>query len=181
MARILLAFLVLSSLAVADDRFWRDEHGQLVPNTQERSAVKGFGGWIVVTSDTDWHREWETSPDTVPHFTEAHTVGRGQHLFILTFFSNPKLTENREANVTCDINVVRPNGTSSVHQVGAPCFLGELKGPATNVYLSATVLDFVAEPKDPGGKWVVSVTLRDNIREVSLPLKTFFVLVDDKT
>ena len=30
------------------------------------------------------------------------------------------------------------------------------------------------------GKWSVRVTLKDNIRHVSLPLKTFFTLVEEK-
>lgn len=107
MTRHVLFLLLLGSLALADDRFWRDEHGNLAPNTEARSAVKGFGGWVVVTSDADWQRKWETSPDAVPRFTGANTVSRGKHLFILTFFANPELTENRDADVTCDIDVVR--------------------------------------------------------------------------
>ncbi len=99
---------------------------------------------------------------------------------MLTFFANPKLTEKGVADVTCDIDVVKPDGTSSVHQVDAVCFRGDLGGPATNVYLSAPILNFVGEPNDPAGKWLVHITLKDNIRRVSLPLKTSFTLIDEK-
>jgi hypothetical protein len=176
----LFFFLVFGIVVLAEDRFWRDEHGNFTPNTEARSAVAGFGGWLLATSDSDWRSKWETSPNTVPRFTEAKTVGRGEQVYILTFFANPKLTEKDVADVTCDIDVVRPDGTASVHQVDAVCFRGQLKGPATNVYLSAPILDFVGETNDPAGEWLVRVTLKDDIRNVSLQLKTSFTLIDKK-
>ena len=178
--RLVFLFFMIAVMALAEDRFWRDEHGNFVSRTEARNAVGRFGGWLVVTSDSDWQAKWETSPDTVPRFTEAKTVARGKTIFILTFFGNPKLTESGEADVTCDIDVVKPNGTSSVHQVDVVCFRGALRGPTTNVYLSAPILNFVGESNDPIGKWSVRVTLKDNIRHVSLPLKTSFTLVDEK-
>jgi hypothetical protein len=180
MRRCIALLLFFGSFAVADDRFWRDEHGNFAPNTEARSAIEGFGGWLVVTSDGDWKQKWETSPDTVPRFSDANAVKQGKHVFILTFFANAKLTATGEADVTCDIDVIRPDGRSSVHQVGAVCFRGQLKGAVTNVYLSAPILDFVGEPSDPVGKWLVRITLKDNVRHVSLPLKTSFTLVDGK-
>ena len=177
---LVFLFFIIAVVALAEDRFWRDEQGNFVPNTEARNAVAGFGGWLVVTSDSDWQAKWETSPNTVPRFTEAKTVARGKTIVILTFFANPKLTESGDADVTCDIDVVRPDGTSSVHQVDAVCFRGALRGPTTNVYLSAPILNFVGESNDPAGKWSVRVTLKDNIRHVSLPLKTSFTLVEEK-
>ncbi len=128
MQRHIALLLLLTTVAFADDRFWRDENAHFAPNTEARNAVDGFGGWLLVTSDADWKQKWETSPNTVPHFVEAHTVARGKHVFILTFFANAKLTETGEADVTCDIDVVRPDGSSSVHQIDAVCFRGQLKG-----------------------------------------------------
>src|SRR5262249_24501284 len=124
--QLVFLFFIIALAATAEDRFWRDEHGNFVPNTEARNAVAEFGGWLVVTSDSDWQTKWETSPDTVPRFTEPKTVVRGQPIFILTFFANPKLRESGEADVTCDIDVVKPDGTSSVHQVEAVCFRGAL-------------------------------------------------------
>jgi hypothetical protein len=180
-SRLVFLFLMIGVAALAEDRFWRDEHGDFGPNTEARSAVAGFGGWLVVTSDSDWQMKWETSPSTVPRFTEAKTVARGTPIFILTFFANPQLTESKAADVTCDIDVVKPDGTSSIHQVDAVCFRSELKAAATNVYLSVPILNFVGDPNDPAGKWLVRVSLKDNIRYVSLPLRTSFILIDEKT
>jgi hypothetical protein len=179
-SHLVFLFFIIAVVAIAEDRFWRDEHGNFVPGTEARNAVAGFGGWLVGTSDSDWQAKWETSPNTVPRFTEAKTVARGKAIFILTFFANPKLTDSGVADVTCDIDVLRPDGTSSVHQVDAVCFRGALRGPPTNVYLSAPILNFVGESNDLAGKWSVRVTLKDNVRHVSLPLKTSFTLVDEK-
>ena len=181
MKHCILFLLLVVSVALADDRFWRDQHGNFAPNTEARSAIDGFGGWLVVTSDANWKQKWETSPNTVPRFTEAHTVARGKHMTVLTFFANAKLSDAGEADVTCDIDVIRPDGSSSVHQLGAVCFRGPLQGTVKNVYLSAPVLDFVGESTDPVGKWLIRITLKDNVRHVSLPLRTSFTLVDEKT
>ena len=158
------------------DNFWRDEKGNPTANTESRSGVNGFGGWLLATTDTDWRAKWETSSNTVPHFTEATTVGKGTHVFVLIFFSNPKLSDTRAANVTCDIDVTRLDGSSSVHQPNAVCFQGELKGRPSNMYLSAPILDVILYPGDPAGEWLVRVTLKDNVRHVSLPLKKSFTL-----
>ena len=162
--------------AAVEEPFWKDEHGKLVPNTDFRAAVGGFGGWLVVTPDADWQTKWDTSPETVPRFTTAETVKRGGELFILIFFSNPKLTDKQMADITCDIDVTRADGSSSIHQLDLVCFRGELKGAPTNIYLSAPTIRFIGEPKDPAGKWLVRVILKDNVRHVSLPLKTSFTL-----
>jgi hypothetical protein len=180
MQRYSALLFFVASIVLADDRFWRDEHGNFATNTEARTAIDGFGAWLLVTSDADWKQKWEASPNTVPRFTEAHTAPRGKRLFILTFFANAKMTDNGEADVTCNIEVIRPDGSSSLHQLDAVCFRGQVKGEPTNVYLSQSILDFVGEPKDPAGKWLVRVTLKDNLRHVSLPLKTSFILADDK-
>ena len=173
---VALCLILWSPAGLAQEHLWKDEHGNPVPNTKFRNEINGFGGWLVVTPDSDWEAKWNTSPETVPQFTTAGTVKRGGQLFILVFFSNPKLTDKKTADVTCDIDVKRPDESTSVHQVDAICFRGELKGKPSNIYLSAPVIQFIGEPKDPTGKWLVRVALKDNVRKISLPLETSFTL-----
>ena len=78
-----LLFLSLGGVLLAEDRFWRDEKGNPVPNTESRSAVSDFDGWLVVTADRDWHAKWEARSNTVPHFYEVEGVLRGRHIFVL--------------------------------------------------------------------------------------------------
>jgi hypothetical protein len=168
--------LSLVSVTNADETFWKDDKGNPAPNTEFRGSKDGFGGWLVVTPDADWKQKWETSPEIVPRFNTSDTVQRGKQLFILIFFSGPKVDEQSNADVTCDIDVTRPDGTSSVHQKDLICYRGKIEGSPSNVRLSAPIIQFTGEPKDPAGKWLVQVTLKDNRRPVALPLKTSFKL-----
>ena len=171
-----IILICLNSVAFSQDAFWKDSNGKPVPNSESRSSVKDFGGWLLVTPDTDWRSKWETPSDTMPKFNVASAVERGKQIVVLTFFSNPKLTKNGNADVRCDIDVIRPNGSFSVHQSDVTCFQGPLKGNPHNLYLSAPIINFVGDPEDPAGRWVVKVTLKDKIRNVALPLKTSFIL-----
>ena len=158
------------------DGVWRDVQGNPVPNTSFRKSVNGFGGWLVVTPDQDWEEKWNTPSDTVPQFSEAKSVSIGKKIFVLIFFSNPALSKEGEASVMCNLDVERPNGTHSIQQSGVVCFEGVLKGPQTNLYLSAPVIGFVGESGDPPGIWIVRVTLKDQVKKTTIPLETTFTL-----
>jgi hypothetical protein len=173
---ILLITLATLAIPVFGQEGWKDQSGHLTQNTESRNSVNGFGGWLVVTSDADWKAKWLTPSDTVPHFTEAKNVARGKEIFVLTLFANPLLDSNGDANITCDLDVTRPDGTSSIHQVGAVCFQGKIKEAPTHLFLSAPVIGFRGDPDDPSGKWVVHVTLKDNVRGAIVPLQSSFVL-----
>jgi hypothetical protein len=169
-----LLFVLLTQIGSCEEG-WRDQARRTIEDTAARKSKDGFGGWVVVTSDADWQTKWHSSPETVPRFTEAKTLKRGQSVFVLIFFSNPLIVGGM-ANVTCDIDVTRPDGSVSIHQPDAACFAGLLQEDPRHVFLSAPIIRFVGEPHDPAGEWVVEVTLKDNARDVALPLKTSFNL-----
>ena len=136
--------------------------------------MNGFSGWLMPTSDMDWRKKWETPSATTPQFTEARTVTVGQRISVLTLFSNPQLRRGA-ADITCDLEIVRPNGIADRH-ADVVCYRGPIHEDARHVFLSSQVVEFVGEKDDPKGRWIVRVTLRDNLRRVSLPLTTSFVL-----
>jgi hypothetical protein len=180
-ARIRVALfvaLVLLVSAASAQVGWLDQKGHSAADTDSRKSREGFGGWIIATSDTDWKAKWETPSSTVPEFSQAKSVERGKQVFVLIFFANPQLNPANEANVTCDINVVRPDGSVSTNQSNLVCFKGALQGNPQMMYLSAPVIAFVGDPGDPAGKWLVHVTLKDNNRKVEVPLGTSFLLVN---
>jgi hypothetical protein len=100
---------------ISTENTWRDNEGNAVKNTESRGAVGGFAGWILVTPDADWGQKWNTPSNTVPSFSEARIVARGDTVFLLMFFSNPQLDNGGRANVTCDVDIVQPNGSISSH------------------------------------------------------------------
>ena len=158
---------------------WRNQQGGLASDTEARKAVGGFGGWMIITSDGDWKEKWETPSTNTPKFTEAKNVLRGNKIFVLTFFANPQISAKGEADITCDIDVTKPDGMSSTHQEGVVCFKGTLKEPRF-MYLSVPVIGFVGDPDDPAGEWQVRMTLKDNVRHVAVPLKSSFTLLDKR-
>jgi len=174
--RLSLLLLTLLALPAFSQQGWRDEHGQLAPDTDSRRSVNGFGGSLLVTPDADWQAKWQTPSDTVPQFAVAKVVPRGQQVFFLIFFANPLLKEGGAADITCDIDVLRPDGKATFHQLDMPCFKGVINEPVTHTFLSPTVIGWTGDAADPSGAWVLRVLLKDNVRRVRVPLRTSFEL-----
>jgi hypothetical protein len=171
---VLLLFL-MAVPAAGDDLFWKDSQGSHMPDTIFRKSVSGVGGWLLVTSDDDWEAKWNTSPDTVPRFNEAHNVVVGKSLHILTFIGNP-MQSSTGAHVTCDLSMQRPDGTYSIQKQNLECLTGSLSGTQSTIYLSRLVVGFVGEKSDPLGKWIVRVTIEDLVKHVVIPLEKTFVM-----
>jgi hypothetical protein len=106
-----LLVLAFAAPAFAEGLFWKDRQGNPVPDTAYRRSVNGVGGWLVVTPDENWEEKWNTREGTTPYFAEADTVAEGKRVYILTFIGNPGRSSNGDVNVTCDIEVQRPDGT----------------------------------------------------------------------
>lgn len=168
------ALLLVSGALFAQG--WRDQNGTLAPNTDSRKSEKGFGGWVLATTDSDWREKWQTPSFMIPHFAEAKTIARGTPVFMLMFFVNPQLDGAGEANISCDFDLTDPDGKVSTHQENAVCFKGKFKGKIYDTNLSMPVLQVSFDPGDRSGRWEFHATLIDNFRNVALPLKTSFVL-----
>ena len=178
MKSLLISLLTSISLIThAETGGWVTRDGKSVPNSDEMKSINGFGGWLVVTPDPDWEEKWNTSPETIPNFTEAKNVSYGEKLTILAFFINPKTDASGALDVICDIKVTRPDGTSSANTKGVQCAAGKLQGNPRNVRLSSAVIKYIGEKGDPPGEWIIEVTLADKVRGVAIPLKTHFNLV----
>jgi hypothetical protein len=176
MKSVLISLLMsLSLVAHAESDGWVTRDGKPVPNSDLMKSMNGFGGSLVVTPDPDWEAKWNTSPETVPHFSEARNVSYGEQLTILTFYINPKTNASGELDVLCDIKIMRPDGRSSEYK-GVQCASGKLQGSPRNVRLTTAVIKYIGEASDPPGKWIVEVTLTDKMRGIAIPLKTHFNL-----
>jgi hypothetical protein len=177
-----ISFAILAmaacSIATSQDVGWRDKDGNSAPDTDSRKTSNGFAGWLLTTSDPDWEAKWNTPEHETPRFTEADTVRKGETIFTLIFIVNPKPDAKGEVNVSCDLKVTRPDGTTSIDEKNVDCLKGELQGHPHNMRLAAPVLGFIGEPADPPGTWRVDVILRDVPRGVTMDLHTSFELLD---
>ena len=169
-----LSIIIPFSYAATDG--WVTRDGKPVPNSNAIKSINGFGGWLIITPDSDWEKKWNTSPETIPYFTEATEVTYGMELSILTFFINPKTDDAGEIDILCDIKVTRPNGSLSVNAKGIKCASGKLNGNPRNIRMVSAVIKYVGEKGDPPGKWIVEVTLKDKVRGIVIPLKAHFFL-----
>lgn len=149
-----------------------------LPDTSARQSKRGFSGHLLVTADRDWRAKWDAPGENAPVLAEAREVQRGGELSMLILFSNPRLDAERKADVRCDIQVERPDGSLSADQKNLVCYQGPALGDSEHVYLAAPVVRFLAEPTDQAGVWTVRVTLRDEARRTVLPLESAFTLVD---
>lgn len=166
-----LPLIVLGFLGLVHAEEVPDSLRALLPDSEARAEAKGFSGFLLITPDADWRRKWDTATETVPHFDQAREAKIGQQVFVLLFFSNPGLKPSRLADITCDFDIARPDGTLALHKTGEVCFRGMLRGDPRNVYLSGPVIGFTGDPGDPLGEWTVRATLYDNLRRVSLTLR----------
>lgn len=174
-----LCLFILSASVASYEGGWVDRSGNPVPNSDEMKSAGGFGGWLVVTPDSDWESEWNTPSDHVPSFVAVEEVRVGEVLAILPLFINPKLDRNGFARVHCDIRIVRPDQTVSLDERNLNCFTYKLNRDPRSVWLSTLIPKFVGEPLDQKGKWLVELVLRDMVRDIAIPLNTSFRLVDD--
>lgn len=178
MKNILICFLLLLSVAAsasADESMGWRQNGKPIPNEDARKSVNGFGAALIITPDVDWKAKWNTPADTSPRFSTVDKLKIGSEATILIFFANPMLNPDDNVDVTCDVKITRPN-TKVTENKGLRGFTGKLHGVTTNTYLTESIIKFVGEPSDPIGEWIIDVTVHDNYRHVSVPLRTKFEL-----
>ena len=155
---------------------WVTRDAKPIPNSDSIKSIGGLGGWLVVTPDNDWESKWNTPPETVPYFSEASVVKYGEQLTILTFYINPGIDRTGSIHLVCNIRITKPDGSQSVSAEDIDCAKGELKGNPRNVRMTSAVLKYIGEEGDLPGKWIVEVDLKDIVRNVTVPLKTYFNL-----
>jgi hypothetical protein len=146
----------------------------------EAVQIKGdFAGSLVLTSDIDWKKKWDTPANAMPSFNKASVLSYGKKVFILTLFANPRLDGAGSADLRCDFKITNPVGKVQLSRTDLSCHAGRLVTNKHNVYLSEPVIAFSGDPGDPPGIWVVEVKLRGANRAnraVELLLRSSFEL-----
>jgi hypothetical protein len=168
--------LLISGVALAGSSVWVDGDGDPLPETPARKTVDGFGGWLLVTPDPDWSRNWYRPPKRRPTLPQTRYVGFGEEVTILAFYTNPATDTDGRIDIRCSVRVIRPGGEVSAQQTDQRCADPDLEGDLQATRISWAVVDYVGEPSDPPGRWVVEVELTDGVRGVSVSLTTDFIL-----
>lgn len=137
-----------------------------------------FSGRLLVTPDVDWRQKWNMPEDTVPRFTEQKNVRLGEELTVLILYSSPQPDAQNHIKVICDIKITRPDGLISYKEDNVVCGNQELVGDPANIRLAYSIITYIGELGDPYGKWLVEVTLRDEVGDVKISMETWFRLIN---
>lgn len=180
MSRFLLTLLILliSLPCSAEQGGWTDREGNPVENKTSIKSQNGFGGWLLVTSDHDWQKKWNTPEDTIPHFTETDRLHRGEKISILPLFINAQVNDNNEILLTCDITIMNPGNEVTFAQQDLECFNEKRKGHPRNVRMVYTVIDIIADDNEPAGIWHVFFNINDKNSDRSVQLHTQFEIIE---
>lgn len=138
----------------------------------------GFQALLVATQDKDWKTKWDAPAETTPKFLQASRIRRGEDLYLLIFFANPKLDISGTIHVSCDIKVIRPDGSASVDSKNISCMDAPIHGPASNIRLGDAVILFSADEGDPYGDWRAEVKVRDEVGLSSVSIYTEWKLAE---
>lgn len=172
------AILVLSLISptCAQPRAAPNPTAQPAAESESMQVKDDFAGSLIVTTDGDWKKKWDTPASAMPSFNKAGVVAYGKKVFVLTLFANPKLDAKGQANLRCDFKITNPAGKVQLSRANLVCHAGPLVANKYGVYLSEPVIAFSGDPGDTPGVWVVEVKLRDMSRSAELTLRSSFEL-----
>lgn len=173
-----ILFILLSTNCYSAQSGWVDNNGNMLQNTESKKSIQGFGGWLLITSDQDWQEKWDTPESTTPHFTETGMVKRGEKISILPLFTNAVTDENDHLHLTCDIRIINSENEVTFNQKDIDCFNDVIKGDPRSVRLAYTVIDIIADENEPAGKWTVYFDFVNQNRNIRVPLKSEFYILD---
>lgn len=177
-AILILIFVLLSphSMRAEDSLGWRKDSTSIADSPNMKSKG-GFGAELLLTESTQFFDDW--SKPEIPKLTtlENDKAHRNVPLFTAILFVDPGTDTNGSADIPCDIIVRKPDGSLYGEQRNVVCFKGKYIVPAHNLQLSQGRMGIRIEPQDPSGTYTVEATVYDHIKNVELPLRAKFQIV----
>ncbi len=135
----------------------------------------GFSAQLWLTSDSEVFFKAMQHPET-PVLPSTNRAVRGESIETTVLFQNPKSDKGGSIYVTCDFVVLKPDGSIYGEAPGMIGEIGPTEFPPEAIQLGDGRLEIIIEPEDPDGKYWVHATVTDQIRNVSLELKEWFVV-----
>jgi hypothetical protein len=170
-----ILFVVILTLCVtshAEEFFWRKD-GKPVADSDSQKARGGFGALVLLVDDTKFFDDWK-KPDA-PHFKSVVTAKRMVPVHVAVIFAGPGAGPSGTADVTCDVTVLKPDGSIYGEQKGLVATRDRVPSP-TMLSLADERLVVRIEPKDPSGTYTVEAVVKDNVKKVELKLKERFTV-----
>lgn len=166
---ILLASLVLCALPS------RAQADQVATIGHDRYEEPGFVALAFVISDSTFFERWER-PET-PRIQPDTRYARGETAYPILIFQTDTLDESGHVDLTFDIAVTRPDGTS---YPGTPVteLIAWQGAPPPGLVLARSKVSLVFEAQDQLGLYTVDIMLHDMGRNKSFPLSLSFEVTE---
>lgn len=169
-------FLSFSSASFSQSYGWKDGNNAHATDKASKRPVEGFSGMMMITPDADWEEKWNTLSGTSPFFNRVNEAKVGETIYVLSFFSNPKRNSLHVVNISCDIQIIQPDGTVAMTEKNRRCFHGVLRDTTEMIYMTNATVSFMGEEKDPKGVWTVKLAMKDQLRTEPVMLTQSFTL-----
>ena len=171
--------ILFASLVSADESFrWIDGNGNTIPEDDTRKSHNGFGGWLLITPDSDWQNEWKSPANKIPNFAVTEQVKKGNKIYILVLYSNPLPDDSGMIDLGCDVKVTRPDGSISIDAAGLDCAQAEASENPYHTSMTNLGITYTAEEDDLIGQWQVDVNILERIRQAQVSLKASFTVLE---
>lgn len=128
-----------------------------------QSSSDKFDFLLILTQqdmDMDW---WYSVPSQFdPRVAPVEGVTKKEYFKILPIYNNYGVSDDDKINVTYDIEIIKPDGSSYENIKSIDGYIGETTGP----YLlpSAGIVMVCFEPEDPFGEYTINVTAYDHVK-----------------
>lgn len=177
MKKIILSFgffLFFTSFAYSQ---WTS-NGKIVPDTEYRKAVSGFGAYLLITDKADeLFSKWNEPRDPVPVRTTA-TVKRNETITVVLVFRGCKADSKGMCNATFDCSVLRPDKNIYADLKDVELWVNKPAPSEDQIELSFGNISIQIEPDDPLGVYEVVVKVKDHIANISFTLTQQFEVIE---
>ena len=107
----------------------------------------------------DW---WYAVPEPfVPRISSINSVAKGEYFSIIPIFKNYGVNSNGMANITFDLEVVRPDGSIDESVQGCTAHFDD--AIPSNLIPSQAVVHLCFDPEDPYGEYEINVIAYDHV------------------
>lgn len=173
MKRAILLVLALATTPVFGKDSWQKD-GKPTPDGESMRVKDGFGAQFILTESTKVFADWN-KPKTPHVITLKNSAARrGIPFFTVLLFFNPGIDSYGNADVTCKITIREPDG--KIYGTEDLIVWRGKYQPTHNLQLSREKLGIRIAPEDPSGTYTVEADVKDNVKNLELPLKTIFVV-----
>ena len=154
--------------------------GKPLPIRGSRMCKEGFYADLYLTVDPlRFCQQWASVPSSgTPNMagTTTHLVKRNMPVSFLVLIANPKLDNSSNADVSYTINIKKPDGKMELPQ-DTWLWKGKYLAPPKGCVLCGmNVIRYAVDDTAPSGRYSVEAIVKDNNRQVELPLQSFFIV-----